>query len=182
MSSWVEFNKDWLFISAGIVLFIILSKIVNLKLFKVSSMLSLETHVRFRTVYILVFISFILGWAIANNITFFQSPEYQLFDYRSASAFDNIIESVSLDEVDNSNKSNSGSYATFYTADEPFLIEVQGFRGLLFCPARPEKLGKAGIIPIDQLALNSPPFRAHGILSTKIDIIIGNKKQSEKND
>lgn len=184
MEAWMQYNTEWLysFIGTSIVILIFSVLIHFFRKYppskKRAAAVSLGSSLC-KSIFLLM-----IGWGISSNIAFFRRPKYLLHDYRSHDAFDSILESLAISEIDTSKhldltkkSENTDGLEVFYTSDEPFLVEVKGLKTLLFCPARPLKLGKAGVIPLSQFQWSRSEFRCLALIPTKaFKIYVGKRK------
>jgi hypothetical protein len=117
------------------------------------------------------------GWCASSAVSARLAPDYLIRDIRT-DRFANIVESVSLDSIDTS-EAAKGDLEAYYYSDQPFLVTIDGFRGLLFLPARPETEGVVGVLPLRQILLQGPlRFRAHAIVAAKLQLMAGRRKSS----
>lgn len=115
------------------------------------------------------------GWCASSAVSARLAPDYLIRNIRNEK-FEKIVESVASDAIDTS-ETNKGRLEAYYFSDQPILVTLEGFKGILFLPPRPEAMGVAGVLPLHQLVLPDPPkFRAHAIVAANIKFMAGRRK------
>lgn len=179
MFEWIQDNKDWLFSGAALIIIPAIyrsfktqfNKLLPAK-FKLK-LFSAETLILFAIICILS------GWLIHSLVI---KPEKDrinkhLRDFRGSHYVADFSESIPLEQID-MNPEKFADNAFYYTSDEPFLLIVDSLGFLIFCPARPEKYGMAGVIDMDQIKItrDKMKFKPLAIYDCKIKMFVGHRK------
>lgn len=180
MFEWIQDNKDWLFSGAALLIIPACYRFFHSQLKKLLPAKFKSKVFSADALILLAILCILSGWLIHSLVI---KPEKDrtnkyLRDFRGPHYMADFSESVPLEQID-MNPEGYADNAFYYTSDEPFLLIVDSLGFQIFCPARPEKFGLAGVIDLDQIRISREKiqYKPLAIYDCKIKMFVGHRKK-----